>query len=73
MFNAEMKRARKNNPFLPENMFYNAERDFYVCPYLRTPLFCIQNKRNIRTWLYFHKEPVYVKELFTLPSAWNVL
>ena len=32
MFHAEMKRARKNNPFLVENMFYNAEKDFYVCP-----------------------------------------
>lgn len=32
MFHAEMKRARINNPFLPENMFYNADKDFYVCP-----------------------------------------
>ena len=32
MFHAEMKRKYKNNPFLPENMFYNAEKDFYVCP-----------------------------------------
>ena len=32
MFHAEMKRARRNNPFLVENMFYNAEKDFYVCP-----------------------------------------
>ena len=32
MFHAEMKRARRNNPFLVENLFYNAEKDFYVCP-----------------------------------------
>ena len=32
MFHAEMKRKQKNNPFLPGNMFYNAEKDFYVCP-----------------------------------------
>ena len=32
MFHAEMKQARRNNPFLPENMFYNADKDFYVCP-----------------------------------------
>ena len=32
MFHAEMKRKRKNNPFLIENMFYNKELDFYVCP-----------------------------------------
>ena len=32
MFHAEMKRKYKNNPFLPDNMYYNAEKDFYVCP-----------------------------------------
>ena len=32
MFHAEMKRKRKNNPLLIENMFYNKELDFYVCP-----------------------------------------
>lgn len=32
MFHAEMKHSRKENPFLPENMYYNTERDFYVCP-----------------------------------------
>ncbi|MBE6216733.1 MAG: IS5/IS1182 family transposase, partial [Bacteroidales bacterium] len=32
MFHAEMKRKRKKNPFLVENMFYNRESDFYVCP-----------------------------------------
>ena len=32
MFHAEMKRNRRNNPFLVENMFYNKDLDFYVCP-----------------------------------------
>ena len=32
MFHAEDKRKRKNDPFLVENMFYNKELDFYVCP-----------------------------------------
>ena len=32
MFHAEDKRNRKNNPFLVENMFYNQEQNFYVCP-----------------------------------------
>ena len=32
MFHAEMKRKRKKNPFLVENMFYNRESNFYVCP-----------------------------------------
>ena len=32
MFHAEMKRKRRKNAFLIENMFYNKEFDFYVCP-----------------------------------------
>ena len=32
MFHAEMKRKYVRNAFLPQNMYYNAERDFYVCP-----------------------------------------
>ena len=32
MFHAEMKRKYRDNPFLPGNMFYNTEKDFYVCP-----------------------------------------
>ena len=32
MFHAEMKRKRRKNAFLIENMFYNKESDFYVCP-----------------------------------------
>lgn len=31
-FHKEQKRAIKNNPFLPQNLFYNQEKDFYVCP-----------------------------------------
>ena len=32
MFHAEMKRKRRKNAFLIENMFYNKELDFYICP-----------------------------------------
>ena len=32
MFHAEMKRKRRKNAFLIENMFYNKVFDFYVCP-----------------------------------------
>ena len=32
MFHAEMKRKRRKNAFLIENMFYNKELDFHVCP-----------------------------------------
>jgi transposase len=31
-FHAEQKRKYKNNPFLAANLFYNSEKDFYVCP-----------------------------------------
>ena len=31
-FHKEQKIKTKNNPFLPQNLLYNAERDFYVCP-----------------------------------------
>ena len=32
MFHAEEKAKRKNNPFLLQNLYYNAEEDYYVCP-----------------------------------------
>ncbi len=32
MFHSEIKRKYKNNPFLPANMFYNREQDYFVCP-----------------------------------------
>lgn len=31
-FHKEQKRKTKENPFLAQNLFYNAEKDFYVCP-----------------------------------------
>jgi hypothetical protein len=35
MFHATEKRKYKNSAFLPQNLFYNAEKDFFVCPILR--------------------------------------
>ncbi|MDR1552223.1 MAG: IS1182 family transposase [Prevotellaceae bacterium] len=32
MFHKEQKRAFKNNAFLAQNLFYNKEKDFFVCP-----------------------------------------
>ena len=32
MFHAEEHRKYKNNPFLTQNMYYNADEDYYVCP-----------------------------------------
>jgi transposase len=31
-FHMEQKKKTKNNPFIPQNLFYNTEKDFYVCP-----------------------------------------
>lgn len=31
-FHKEQKRNYKNNPFLVNNLYYNQEQDFYVCP-----------------------------------------
>ena len=31
-FHKEQKKKTKNNPFLTQNLFYNQEQDFYVCP-----------------------------------------
>lgn len=31
-FHKEQKRKTQNNPFLVQNLFYNKEQDFYVCP-----------------------------------------
>ena len=32
MFHAEDKRSRRENPFLVQNLYYNAEGDYFVCP-----------------------------------------
>ena len=31
-FHKEQKRAFKNNPFLVDNLYYNAKDDYYICP-----------------------------------------
>ena len=32
MFHAEDHKKHRDNPFLPRNMFYNKDEDYYVCP-----------------------------------------
>lgn len=32
MFHAEDRRKYRNNPFLPQNMYYNESENYYVCP-----------------------------------------
>jgi hypothetical protein len=31
-FHKEQKRSFKNNPFLQDNLYYNPEKDYFVCP-----------------------------------------
>lgn len=31
-FHQEQKKKKKNNPFIVQNLFYNPDQDFYVCP-----------------------------------------
>ena len=58
MFHAEMKRKRKNNPFLVENMFYNKELNFYVCP-MGQHLKHIRNEKRISDLGYESTISVY--------------
>jgi transposase len=39
-FHAEQKKKYKQNPFLPTNLYYNAEQDFVVCP-IGQKMYCI--------------------------------
>ena len=32
LFHAEQKKKYKNNPFLAQNLYYNADNDYFVCP-----------------------------------------
>lgn len=45
MFHKEQKRKYRNNPFLPANMYYNSEQDYYVCPMGQHLEFIRQEKR----------------------------
>ena len=46
MFHAEQKRKNRNNPFLPQNLHYNSEKDYYVCPMGQHMDFVRQEKRH---------------------------
>lgn len=39
-FHAEQKKKHKQNPFLPSNLYYNAEQDFLVCP-MGQKMYCV--------------------------------
>ena len=45
-FHLEQKRKCKNNPFLPQNLYYNKEGDYLVCPMGQRMEF---KRKNVRT------------------------
>ena len=44
-FHAEQKKKYKQNPFLPANLYYNAEKDFLVCP-IGQRMYCIGTQKR---------------------------
>lgn len=46
MFHAEQRRGYRNDPFRVSNLFYNPDRDFYVCPMGQKMKFIRQEKRH---------------------------
>lgn len=47
-FHKEQKRPQKNNPFLVQNLYYNKELDFYVCP-MGQRMECLGQGKRIST------------------------
>jgi len=45
-FHKEQKKSQKNNPFLVQNLYYNKELDFYVCP-MGQRMECVGQGRRI--------------------------
>lgn len=44
-FHAEQKKKYKQNPFLPANLYYNAEQGFLVCP-IGQKMYCIGTQKR---------------------------
>ncbi|QQS30862.1 MAG: transposase [Sphingobacteriales bacterium] len=44
-FHHEQKKAQKNNPFLVQNLYYNKQEDYYVCPMDKRMEFAGKGKR----------------------------
>jgi transposase len=57
-FHVEQKRKFKKNPFLPENLFYNSEQDFYVCP-MGQKMLKVKEKNRTSTNGYISEITVY--------------
>lgn len=58
MFHKEQKRKYKNNPFLPANMYYNKDEDYFVCP-MGHHLEHIMNKKAVSDMGYESIVSVY--------------
>lgn len=47
-FHKEQKKSQKNNPFLVQNLYYNKELDFYVCP-MGQRMECVGHGKRVST------------------------
>lgn len=47
-FHKEHKKSQKSNPFLVQNLYYNKELDFYVCP-MGQRMECVRQGKRIST------------------------
>ncbi len=58
MFHAENKRKYKDNPFLPQNLYYNKEENYLVCP-MGQKMLCIGKTKNVTDLGYVSYSDVY--------------
>jgi hypothetical protein len=56
-FHKEQKKSFKDNAFLAQNLYYNKENDYFVCPIGHHMEKCVQNS---------HKSPVFEKDTFII-------
>lgn len=47
-FHKEQKKSQENNPFLVQNLYYNKELDFYVCP-MGQRMECVGHGKRVST------------------------
>ena len=58
MFHLEKKRKYRNNPFLPQNLFYNKEENYLVCPN-EQKMTCDGKRKNVSDLGYVSYLDVY--------------
>ena len=69
MFHVETKRKYRNNTFIVQNMYYNEEQDFYVCP--MGSIWSVSEPGALSPQVI--RDSIPGKELQRLPSSRNVL